>query len=252
MKMFVCSFALLFVCSNAASQATKNTPQIKPQSATINLPRKPQAEDRNPDGSDRFKTYEDYVEALTDWKTRQVLSTFAHVPSVTINEPSEANPSEIAALKKEIESLKAKLQLDEIFLSNKLEKSEEVSLDPARMDVYQRLDSDPLQFLVSLKSIVPYLDGYKAVINVGNPSSARFRGIKVKCKWSKAYDWKNYSEASYKAWQSAIHKSEVEVQTDIAPGYWNPVEVILLPANPQELGYFVVSIESNTVSLTTK
>jgi hypothetical protein len=213
------------------------------------LSSKPTPDDKNTDGSPAYNTYEDYIEALTDWKISKTLASLAHVPAVTIKEQAEIQPDDISNLKKRINALESRLSLDEYFLSTKQAKQTEVALDPANLNIYQRLDSDPLQFLVSLKSVTPYLNGYMATINVGNPSTAHFRGLKIKCRWSKPYDWGKYSESSYKAWEAAVHTSEVQVQNDIAPGSWNPIGVILLPATREELGYFQISIESNTVSL---
>lgn len=34
---------------------------------------RPQPGDKNADGSFKFKAYEDYVEALVEWKVRQIL-----------------------------------------------------------------------------------------------------------------------------------------------------------------------------------
>ena len=242
------TIACLLLCLSSLAFA-QNHVSPKAQTTMIMLHPKPQAEDKNPDGSPAYKTYEDYVEALAGWKAYQVLASLAHTPAVTIKEQSGISSSEVDDLKKRIATLESKLSLDEFFLASKQDKQTAVSLDPASMNVYQRLDSNSLQFLVSLSSVVPYLNGYKAVIDIGNPSTARFKGVKIKCQWSKPYDWSKYSTDSYNAWKAAIHSSVTDVSNDISPGSWNPVEIILLPASQEELGYFEVSIESNTVSL---
>ena len=232
--------------SIALSQASVNsTPATMPKKAALVLREKPRVDTKDAKGQPEFATYEDFIEALAGWKTQQILASLAHSPTLTI----DTQTPEIEALKKRLVDLETKLSFDEYLLSSKQPKQVEVTLDPARLNLYQRLDADPLQFLVSLKSVSPYLNGYKAVINVGNPSTARFRGIKVTCKWSKPFDWNTYSEETFKRWNSAIHSSETEVQNDIAPGSWNPVEVILLPATQDELGYLSVSIDANTISM---
>ncbi len=235
--------ALLIMLSSCAWAQGNNAPKPTVRSVKVVMPRKPTTDDKNPDGTPAYKTYEDFVEALAGWKVQQVMASLAHVPAVTIEQSSDG------ALEKKIATLESRLNFDEFLLSSKQDKQSEVALDPARMNVYQRIDSDPLQFLISLSSINPYLNGYKAIVDVGNPSTAHFKGVKIKCEWSKPYDWSKYTEGSYKAWKSVIHSSITDVSNDISPGSWNPVEIILLPATQEELGYFQVSIESNSVSL---
>lgn len=156
----------------------------------------------------------------------------------------------IESLEKQISGLTARLSFDEDLLSSKQDVHTTVVLDPAKLHVYQELDANPLQFLVSLESVAPYLNGYKLIIDVGNPTTARFHGATIICKWNKAYDWRHYSQESYKAWQAAIHTSQTNVTNEIDPGSWNPIEIDLLPATQDELEYLTVSIQSDTISLT--
>jgi hypothetical protein len=243
-KSLLFSFVLLSALLARPIHAQKSA---RPMPIVIVGP-KPQVDTKNPDGSPAYKTYEDYVEALSGWKVRQVLASLGHMPAVQIKE-QPASRSDIDALEKKIAKLETRVSFDEYMLGNKQEQQNEVTLNPASTNVYQRLDSGPLSFLISLQSVTPYLNGYKAAIDVGNPSTAHFKGVTIKYKWSKPYDWNKYSVDSYKAWQSAVHTSEISVQNDISPGSWNPVEIVLIPASRDELGYFTISIESNTVSL---
>ena len=247
--MKIAIVALCVVFSTPVFGQGKTSAHTKRQAASLSLAAKPNPADKNSNGAPTYATYEDYIEALTAWTVRKELASLAHIPEVTISDTRGASPSDVDALKNRVATLEARLSLDEDFLADKQDKQTEVVLNPANLGVFQRLDSNPLQFLVSLKSVTPYLNGYKLVIDVGNPSTAHFSGVKIKCKWNASYNWATYSAASYKAWEAAMHTSETEVQNDISPGSWNPVDVILLPATSEEMGYLAVSIESSSASL---
>lgn len=88
-------------------------------------------------------------------------------------------------------------------------------------------------FAVSCKNVIPYLDGYKIVLDIGNLTSARFNGAKLSVNWGKANE----------------HKKEISVTNNFPPGRYTPVELVLTPAKPEEIKTFNVVLEFNQMAL---
>jgi hypothetical protein len=153
-------------------------------------------------------------------------------------------------LRKEVETLKGKLEFDEYLLSTKQIKTDSISLDLTQRS-YQRLDTDTGFFLVSVEEALPYLNGYRIRLSVGNPSYATYKDYKLTVKWNKAYDWAKYTQASYDEWNKAIQEKEISFPDSLKPGAWNSVDLILAPVSPDQLGYLMLSMTTSTVSLHT-
>ena len=155
---------------------------------------------------------------------------------------------EILGLRQEIETLKSKLSLDEYFLKSKQDRSDAVTLDLTQK-AYQRLDTDNGFFLISVEEAVPYLNGYKIHITIGNPSYATYTDYKLKVRYSKSFDWGKYTDASYDEWNKAIQEKEISYPQSLLPGTWNGVDVVLAPVTADQLGYLTLSMTTSTVSL---
>jgi hypothetical protein len=155
---------------------------------------------------------------------------------------------DILNLRQEVDTLKAKVAFDEILLNTKQGKSDSISLDLTQK-AYQRLDTDNGFFLVSVEEAVPYLNGYKIHLSIGNPSYATYSNYKLKVRWSKAYDWGNYSQTSYDDWNKGIQEKEIAFPDSLLAGTWNSVDLVLAPVSPDQLGYLALSMNTSTVSL---
>ncbi len=158
---------------------------------------------------------------------------------------------EVSDLRKETETLKSRLDFADYSLSTKQTKSDSISLDLTSRN-YQRLDTDNGFFLVSVEEALPYLNGYKIQLKVGNPLNATYKDYTLKVKWSKPYDWNKYTQASYEEWNKAIQEKDIPFPQSLEAGAWNSVEVILAPVTAEQLGYVTVSMDASTVSLRTR
>jgi len=157
----------------------------------------------------------------------------------------------LSSLNEKIEKLEEKLSIQEFLLKEKQDKREEVYLDVTQ-HTYQRLDTDTGFFLISVEDAVSYLNGYKIQLKLGNPSSANYAGYKLKIRWAKSYDYSKYTRDSYAEWSKSIQEREFSFTDKLESGAWNPAELILTPATPDQLGYLAISINTNTVSLHTR
>lgn len=165
-------------------------------------------------------------------------------PQTRVNGSSELE-AKIDGLEKEIESLRRKIYA----LEYHNRKDDSAELDVSQLEgPFQRLNANGGTFLVSLKNIERYLNGYKVIISIGNISSAPFKGFELTMTWATAEP----SVANFEVWRRwyETRKTKTERYTqELVPGSWNQVEMILLPARSDELGHLRVSLETNTVSL---
>lgn len=165
---------------------------------------------------------------------------------------------DIAELRAEVKDLQTKVQqLDSqitfyyTLLADKQDRKDSVSLNLSEK-TYQRLDMDNGFLLISVESAEPYLTGYKLHLSIGNPLLATYPGFKVKVKWSKAYDYSKFTSASYEEWKKSVQEKEFDLTNSLSSGSWNPVELVLAPATPEQLGDVELSITTNTIRLYTK
>jgi hypothetical protein len=133
-------------------------------------------------------------------------------------------------------------------LNTKQVKTDSISLDLTQK-AYQRLDTDNGFFLVSVEEAVPYLNGYKIHLSIGNPSYATYKNYTLKVRWSKAYDWGKYTQTSYDEWNKRIQEKEISFPDSLEAGAWNGVDLILAPVNADQLEYLMLSMSTSTVSL---
>ena len=188
-----------------------------------------------------------------------LLMSFASVDAQTTKPspgPSPAQTSEqlkelraeISRLQDSIIKLERRLQFQELLMKSKQETHDLIYLNTSEHS-YQKLDTATGVLLVSLDDVVPYLNGYKIHISIGNPSSASYAGYKIKIRWAKAYDYNKYTEASYNEWDKSAQEREISFTDKLESGVWNPAELILTPATADQLEYLILSISTSVVSL---
>jgi hypothetical protein len=159
---------------------------------------------------------------------------------------------QVVALKEELATLHQevnRLNLTVFQMQLRLDSTLRVELDPTIPHQFQRLDTSNGSFLVSLESIEPYLDGYRVVLNLGNPSAASYSGYTLKVRWGPAYNWSQYTADSYEKWQKAVREKEIPFTDSLRGGTWNRAVFIASPTAKDELGFVQVSLETKTVSL---
>jgi len=141
-------------------------------------------------------------------------------------------------------------ELSTRILKLELEQYKEVSLDLSSKG-FQRIDTSSGFFLISLDNVVPYGNGYKLSLRIGNISTAKYKGFKFKLKYGKQYDFNEIKKdpSSYEKWEKSLKIKEMSFTNELLPAVWNHVEVILSPAKSEELGHIALSMETNIVSL---
>lgn len=131
------------------------------------------------------------------------------------------------------------------ILSLEAVNSTSIEVDPANAKGYQRLRASAGPLLISMVEAVPYLDGYKVKLRIGNPASVTYSGFTLKAKWGPRYDWSKFSVDSYTNWEKQVKEKETKFTEQLEAGRGTPIELLLAPTSEQQLGYLVLSIETS-------
>ena len=156
---------------------------------------------------------------------------------------------QIYRLRKQIDDMqyswKLDLMLAETRISNKLPFRKEAAID-LNSTGYSRVDTDSGTFFVSVHNAVPYLDGYKVELSIGNPSSATFTDARLKARWGRAYD---PNDPNTQQWEAALHSREYPISSHLMAGRWTNFEIVLPSTRPEETAYVEVSLQTPKVIL---
>jgi Protein of unknown function (DUF3251) len=154
--------------------------------------------------------------------------------------------AQVEALRGEIASLKDELGQARVEIW-KIMPTRSVKLDPAAPGKYERLDTDVGHFLISLENVVPYVDGYKVLLKIGNPLSADYGGFEVKATWGKRF----VRGLKWADWRRSLQVKTVTSTDRLRSGVWNKFEIVLAPAQADSLGYLEVGLTVDQVILRT-
>lgn len=148
-------------------------------------------------------------------------------------------------------------KLSAVEFSLKTLTSEEGTLDPTEKG-FANMKANNWHFLVSSEDVVPYGDGQKVTLRIGNPYNITFKGFKITARYgtrapempdlSDTEAFKKWSSA-YERWQKLLRQKELSFTDELQPGRWNRVAMILAPAKAEEVGFIGIRISTNQVSL---
>jgi hypothetical protein len=183
---------------------------------------------------------------------------FKNVQSVTVQQETtigqlrtmlERQRAEFAEFRTKAEAEVAKLKgyqevLQMLFKDGRLGRKSVVKLDPTSRE-FQRVDTDTGFLLVSCKTAVPYLDGYKVMIQIGNPFLVTFTDFHVDAWWGRPQG----QNEDYIKWRGDLQHKQFNCTQSLSAGRWNDVELILSPAEPEHVKHIEITIETPRLSL---
>jgi hypothetical protein len=152
--------------------------------------------------------------------------------------------TEQVQLKAKVDKLDSEMMGLHMALDSVKNQNSSAVFDPSSKG-YQRVDTSSGSFLVSLKDIQPYADGYRLKLSIGNPSSAEYSGFSLTAKWHKSFE-----KMTSEDWQKEQPEKTFTYTEKLFPGSWNTVSLILSPAQKEELGYIEISMSTDQVMLT--
>jgi len=152
--------------------------------------------------------------------------------------------STIVSIEKKVDSIQAVIMYSEYIKM----KEEEINVDPSSAESYQTIKTSNGMFFIALKEVRPYLNGYKLILQIGNPYAITFKGFKLKVTWGRdfAVDMNDSVQTDYD-----LQTKEEAFVKELSPAAWTKVELILAPAKTEQLEYIRLSMSVNIVSLQT-
>ena len=156
---------------------------------------------------------------------------------------------QINELNKRIDSLNSEIKLlefEQFLLKRSFNAFKNVVLNLSAKG-YQRVNTDNGYFLLIVEDVMPYLDGYKLILAIGNPSSATYKGFKLKVKWGRKFDVNMVGK--FEEWKKSLQEKEESFTEQLRPASWNEIELIITPATPEQLKYVELSMETDVISL---
>ena len=182
--------------------------------------------------------------------------TSSHRGASSVTGTKEPAPSisaleeRVSALEKKVAALESSVSFNSFLVSQKQEKHPSIQLDPSA-HTFQMLDGDDSTFLISVRNVTPYLNGYRVTLSVGNPEDATFSNVTFNIRWAKAYDYSHYTADSYQKWQKSVNEKEITLNTNLLPGSWNTVNIDLVPCAADETGFMELSMKTPSIILQT-
>jgi hypothetical protein len=173
---------------------------------------------------------------------------------VSASDPRLKDAEGVPALEQRISTLEeqvSSLQTEVAALQLTQNPYESAVFDPSDPGGYARIDTSGGTFLVSLETATPYVDGFRLTFNVGNPSSATYRGFRVHAKWGARRDPSRKGWTA-PAWRASLREKEISLTNSLHGGAWNKVSFVVAPAKAEEFGYLELSLSTDTISLSVK
>lgn len=110
---------------------------------------------------------------------------------------------------------------------------------------YSTLKANVGTFIVALKKITPYANGYQATFTIGNPSLMTFDGAVATLEWGQPYQkGENYLE-----WLNSLKSEQIKIEKPILPGVWNVVTFVLSPATAEDTGFISLALQTDQIFL---
>ena len=164
---------------------------------------------------------------------------------VTALEMSQAAADQ-AGFASEIELLKARADSTDQILGQFPSTSASFATDQKG---FQPISTNFGVFLVALDDVKAYANGYKVTFELGNPQAVNFQGADIEVRWGpKRPD--DFKTLKYGDWLKQFRTSKQSTTRILKAGFWNPVEVVLAPAEAGDIGIIeITSISTKSVSL---
>lgn len=113
---------------------------------------------------------------------------------------------------------------------------------------FVKIEASAGTFLIAVQKMEKIERGYRLVLNIGNPNTPTYSGVKLTLRWGKKWD-ESFAHSSYEQWRSSLTGAEYTYVGALEPGVWTEVAVDLVPADEKQFEHIECEIEVNTVKL---
>lgn len=119
--------------------------------------------------------------------------------------------------------------------------------DPYAAGAYQQIETKSGEFLIAIKKVTPITNGIRLSLDVGNPNNADYKDFTIKLIWGKVPP--NESGPEYDRWRNTLMASQFTFKGKLEKGYWNEIEVDLVPLDRADFSYLELEMEVASVEL---
>lgn len=139
---------------------------------------------------------------------------------------------QVATLQKDVKTLQSELEGLRTFVHvvRRLDGMEKVAYLTPGAEGYVVVSSDVGKLTVSIANVVPYANGSKVTLQIGNLTAATIDGLKAKIEWGPV-------DQSGAPDEGTTRSREVSFKEKLASGSWTNTDVILERVPPAELGF---------------
>lgn len=216
-----------------------------------------------PDFSDKKSTLKDFEQYKIDTK------------EITVNDPNLdieylqydviSNREATQKVSDKIDALTIKLDELTIELDILKEKGKYVYFNCKDLRKgFIEINSDSGILYVSIKEVKPYLDGYKIILAIGNPSLVTYINPEINLSWNitphkqweKQYEFiknqkNNKEKLPFPLWKDTLQEKSYCANKRLLPGVWNEIELDIPNVTIDQLEYCTLSIITGTALLST-
>lgn len=169
-------------------------------------------------------------------------------PSTTNKAADVQVATSIADIKKKLDTTEFSIQLLERKVDNFFEMQAEITTEPK----YALARNSFGIFPVTYNRAVPYLDGHKVYLDIGNPTNIRFVGATIKVNYGAPAPRNTDGKIDFTKWadyRAARKNYETDVTNEFAPGWYTTLELTITPSRPEEVRELEVGVQFNSLKL---
>ncbi|MDP2654795.1 MAG: DUF3251 domain-containing protein [Candidatus Omnitrophota bacterium] len=181
------------------------------------------------------------------------------VPTLSAEDSSQ-DPSLLEARVSALEDYTQKLgdslkQYSEGLISSvetkiKAENGRVIALNPVSRK-FSKIETNAGMLLIAVQKMQRLENGYRMLLNIGNPHAAAFGTITLKLRWGRTWD-AGQGAVSYDDWRNSLTAGEYVYKGRLVPGEWTEVTVELVPAGANQLEYIECAMDVGSVELQVK
>ena len=163
-----------------------------------------------------------------------------------------AMEARVKALEEYVEKLNTNLEtfskelLNQIDIKVKSGNDKVVAINPVSK-TFTKVETNSGMFLIAVNKFQRMEEGYRLLLNIGNPNAAQYSGMRFKLHWGKK--WDADSIIKYEDWRASLMNGEYTYGGELSPGEWSEVTIDLTPAGANQLEYIELEMEVDSVQL---
>ena len=136
---------------------------------------------------------------------------------------------------------------DQIAAKVRVESDKVIALSPVSKK-FTKIETNAGSFVLVINKFQRTEEGYRLLLNIGNPNAAKFSGLRFKLRWGRIWD-PNSVTITYEDWRASLIGGEYIYPGELTPGEWTEITLDLPPPGQHQLDYIECEMEVDSVVL---